>query len=69
MERNNMILIVSFLNCIQEKNMKGQVRGQGEANHKQILWWPALYTRSTYGKTPLLHWHQKKKGSYPLPFP
>ena len=38
---DNMILIVSFLNCIQEKNMKGQVRGQGKV--KQILWWPAFY--------------------------
>jgi hypothetical protein len=42
------------------KGYIGKRAGKGEANHKQILWWPGGYTRSTYGKTPLLHWHQKK---------
>jgi hypothetical protein len=40
MERNNMIFIVSFLNCIQEKNMKGQVRGQGTVRQTTNFWWP-----------------------------
>jgi hypothetical protein len=30
MERDNIILIVNFLQLYPGKNMKGQVRGQGE---------------------------------------